>query len=186
MSHQDLWLATRRLRSRFRAPARVPRLNHLAGVLVTGVPVTGLLVTGLLLAGCAAPYQTVDLRITHRMYPQFKEQHAAAPGERFQVGDTDYSARIMGFVPDFVMDETTGKVSSRGEQPRNPAFQIEVFQADTLVERSWAFLKGSPPHFGRRSMLNFEVERIGWKPGQGPIDSTAAPDSLGSRGRIVP
>lgn len=181
MSPPDPRLPILRLRSRFGAPAQVSRLSRLAGVLVTGV-----LVTGLLLGGCAAPYQTVDLRITHRMYPQFKEQHTAAPGERFQVGDTDYSARTAGFLPDFLMDEKTGKVSSRGKQPRNPAFQIEVFQADTLVERSWAFLKGSPPHFGRRSLLNFEVERIAWKPGRGPIDSTSTPDARGHESQSTP
>jgi hypothetical protein len=131
-----------------------------------------------LLAGCAAaPFRAVDLRVTHRMFPRFNEEHTAVPGERFQVGDTDYSAKLVGFVPDFVLDEKTGKVSSRSSQPRNPAFEVEVFQADTLVERAWAFMKGSPPHFSRHSMLNFEIEHIDWKPGEAPLDSTAAPDS---------
>jgi hypothetical protein len=135
------------------------------------------LCAGLALTGCDTPVEAVVLRVTHRMYPNFKEELRVVPGTKFQIGDTDYHGRIVGFVPDFVIDSKTMKVSSRSDSVRNPAFHLEVFEADSLVERTWAFMKGSPPHFSRSSMLAFEVERIIWKPGQAPADTASAFDS---------
>ena len=135
------------------------------------------LLAGLTLAGCNPPIEAVVFRVTHRMYPNFKETLRAAPGKSFPIGDTDFRGRITGFVPDFTISEKTLKVASRSDSLRNPAFHLEVSQADTLVERTWAFMKGSPPHFSRRSMLCFEVERIIWKPGQAPADTIGATDS---------
>jgi hypothetical protein len=152
-----------------RRPRSAPRL-------AVGVAMTLLAAIGV--AGCDTPMRSVELRMTHRMYPRFHDERSVAPGERFQIGDTDLSGRIVDFVPDFGIDDRTGKVVARSDSLRNPAFRIEVYQADSLIEKTWAFMKGSPPHFSGRSMLNFEVQRIIWKPGQGPADSTAAPDSV--------
>jgi hypothetical protein len=151
------------------------------GVGGTGLRGSVILVTGVailaLLAGCDSPIEAVQIQVTHRMYSGFHEQVTAKPGQRFQIGDTDMMGRIVGFVPDFAMDDKSMKVISRSDLPRNPAIQIEVSQADTLVEKAWAFMKGSPPHFSRKSMLAFEIEQVFWKPGHAPADSSAATDT---------
>lgn len=152
-------------------PSRHRRRIGAAAILALGA-----LSAGSLLTGCHTPIETVVLRVTNRMYPKFKEELRVVPGKSFPIGDTDFRAKITGFLPDFTINDKTFKVSSRSDSLRNPAFQVEVSQADTLVERTWAFMKGSPPHFSRRSMLCFEVERIIWKPGQAPADTVVAPD----------
>lgn len=146
------------------------------------------------LAGCDQPLESVVLRVNHRMYPAFQETHRAAPGEPFAIGDTDYSARIVGFVPDFAIATGTKEVVSRSNELRNPAVRLEVYQNNKKVDEVWAFRGEGPPHFGAESMLAFRIEELVWKPGQAPpapaADSTASsgpestaspPDSSGGR-----
>lgn len=125
-----------------------------------------------LLAGCGSPLEAVVVRINHRIYPQFDEVQRVAPGERFQIGDTDFTARIIDFVPDFAIDPETKEIFTRTELLRNPAIKIEVFDDDTKVEELWAFRGEGAPHFSRESMLLFRIEELIWKPGAPVPDST--------------
>jgi hypothetical protein len=102
---------------------------------------------------------TVTLVIGNRVFPDFTDRQTVKLNQQFQVGDTDYSARIVQYVPDFTMDLKTGKIASRSSEPRNPAFKIIVKQKKVPQDTTWAMLN-MPPHFARKSMLAFEIERI--------------------------
>jgi hypothetical protein len=126
-----------------------------------------------LLSGCGSPLEAVVLRINHRVFTQFEEVRRVPPGQHFQIGDTDFTARIIDFVPDFAISPETKEVFSRTEIPRNPAVKIEVFNDGRKVEEVWAFQGEGAPHFSRESMLRFRIVELIWKPG------TVVPDSTG-------
>ena len=50
-------------------------------------------------------------------------------------------------------------MTSRGDEPRNPAFHIVVARAGTPTDTSWAFFN-LPPHYGPRDVLAFVATRI--------------------------
>ena len=54
---------------------------------------------------------------------------------------------------------STGKVISRSQEPRNPAFKIVVREGKAYRDTTWAMLS-LPPHFARNSYLAFKVMRI--------------------------
>jgi len=138
-------------------------------------PIVGLQILCLLalLTGCGSPLEAVVLRINHRIYSQFDEVRRVSPGERFQIGDTDFTGRIIDFVPDFAINPETKEVFTRTNLPRNPAVKIEVFEGGTKVEEVWAFQGEGAPHFSRESMLRFRIEELVWKAG------ATVPDSIG-------
>lgn len=105
----------------------------------------------------AAPVTKVKMRMRHRIHAGFMEEAEVALRQDFPIGDTEYSGRILRYVPDFTMDK--GKVSSRSNEPRNPAFQIVVKENGAPHDTSWAFLN-FPPHFSHKSILAFQVLRI--------------------------
>lgn len=113
------------------------------------------------------PFQTVTLRVGHRAFPDWYEDHEVALREPFQVGDSDLSAEIIRFEPDFTILGDTRKIVSRTKDPNNPAFQIVVYDGETPHDTSWAFLK-MPPHFKPRSLVAFKVLRIDFK-GRKPL-----------------
>jgi len=131
--------------------------------------------TGLLVGVCILPWasgeagppdrsraprlETVTLGIRHRVFPDFREQQKVKLNQEFPIGDSEYSARIIRYVPDFQLDLEARKVFSLSDQPRNPAFQVVVRKGKAPHDTSWAFLK-SPPHFGVRSYFAFQVLRI--------------------------
>jgi hypothetical protein len=104
-----------------------------------------------------SPVTKVKLRMRHRVHAQFMEEAEVGLRQDFPIGDTEYSGRILRYVPDFTMDK--GKVSSRSNEPRNPAFQIVVKENGAPHDTSWAFMN-FPPHFSRKSILAFQVMRI--------------------------
>ncbi len=107
----------------------------------------------------------VDLVIRHRVFANFVDVVKADLGAPFQVGDTDYKATIIQYVPDFTMDIESGRVYSRSDQPNNPAFRIAVTQKGAAMDTTWALLD-MPPHFGRKSLLSFQVVRIDYTSGK--------------------
>jgi len=117
----------------------------------------------------------VTLRIRHRVFANFREDRTTRVRQPFQVGDTDYTATVLRFVPDFAMDTKTHKILSRSSEPKNPAFEILVKEKGAPQDTTWAFLN-MPPHFARSSMLAFQILRIEFK-GRPPVvsqDSLAA------------
>ncbi len=101
----------------------------------------------------------VTLDIRHRVFHEFADRQRVKLNQTFVVGDTDLSARIVQYVPDFSMDLKTRKVTSRTEQPDNPAFRIIVWQKKVPQDTVWAFLN-MPPHFAMKSLLAFRVIRV--------------------------
>jgi hypothetical protein len=122
----------------------------------------------------AATVEWVTLGIRHRVFQQFSEVQKVALQKEFPIGDTEYSARVVRYVPDFAMELKTGKVVSRSNEPRNPAFQIIVKENGAAKDTTWAFLN-MPPHFARNSLLAFKIARIDFL-GREPIlaDTTHA------------
>jgi hypothetical protein len=143
-------------------------------------------------AGRDQPLEAVVLQVHHRVYAGFQEEHRVAPGESFVIGDTDYSARIVDFLPDFVYDDQAKKATTRSNELRNPAVRVEVLQNGRKVEDVWAFRGEGPPHYGRNSMLAFRIKELVWRPGQEPpipppaADSTKATADSTSTGRADP
>ena len=117
---------------------------------------------------------SVTFGIRHRVFHDFRDLHTVKLNEDFPLGDSDYSARMVQYVPDFQMDLPTRKIYSLGDEPRNPAFKIIVRKGKTPQDTTWAFLK-SPPHFGARSYFAFQVLRVDFV-GRAPMvpDTTAA------------
>lgn len=102
---------------------------------------------------------SVTLGIRHRVFHDFREVQTVRLNREFPLGDTEYSARVIQYLPDFQMDLEHHRIFSLGDQPRNPAFRVVVRKAGAPHDTSWAFLK-SPPHFGARSYFAFQVLRI--------------------------
>jgi len=109
--------------------------------------------------GAGPKLKTVTLAIRHRVFHEFADQQAVVLNKDFPVGDTEFTARVVQYVPDFAMDLSTGKVVSRTQEPRNPAFRIVVRQGKDYRDTTWAMLS-LPPHFARNSYLAFKVMRI--------------------------
>lgn len=101
----------------------------------------------------------VTLDIRHRVFHDFADRQKVKLNQTFVIGDTDLSARIVQYVPDFSMDLKTRKVTSRTEQPDNPAFRIIVWQKKVPQDTVWAFLN-MPPHFAMKSLVAFRVLRV--------------------------
>lgn len=125
------------------APAAKPAANPAAGATAVGAP----------------KFKGVTLHIFNRVFPSFHDKVTAAPSTEFRVGDTEYTARVVEFVPDFVMDIKTKKVTSRGTEPKNPAFKIIVKKGKVPTDTTWAFFN-MPPHFARTSLLAFVATEI--------------------------
>jgi len=61
-------------------------------------------------------------------------------GSMFHLGGTDYDFTILRYVPDFFIDLKTKKVSSKSNQPNNPALQVEIAK-DDQTKKAWIFAK---------------------------------------------
>lgn len=70
-----------------------------------------------------AQFKNVTLHIFSRVFPNFHDKVVAVPNRVFRVGDTEYTARVIRFIPDFSLDLKTRKArldEQRAEQPRLP------------------------------------------------------------------
>jgi hypothetical protein len=134
----------------------------------------------IVLGGCDGAVDGVVLSVEHRMYTQFHEVHRVRMGERFRIGDTDYEARVAGYIPDFVIDDKTKKVVSRSKEPRNPALMIEIFENGKKTDVAWAFPGNGPPHYSRHAMLSFHIDELIWKEGKAPADSSSGKPGIDS------
>lgn len=136
-------------------------------------------------AGAARRFQAVTLGVRHRVFPDFRDQHRVRLNREFPLGDTEYSARVIRYVPDFQMDLERRRVFSLSDQPRNPAFQIVVRRNHVPHDTSWAFLK-SPPHFGTRAYFAFQVLRIDFDGGPPLLADSALVGPPAAAGRAAP
>lgn len=125
----------------------------------------------------------VILGVRHRAIQSFYEEDAAKVGEEFPIGDTEYTARILRFEPDFVIEAGSRRFTSKSERPDNPAFQIVTSEKGAPHDTSWAFLN-FPPHFSKRSLIAYQVLRIEFE-NHAPIvpKPMAPPDTSKAGGR---
>lgn len=136
-------------------------MNGMRGMKAIGLILLG----GVLLVGTgAAPkapakVKAVTILIRNRVFHDFLDKQVVGLNQQFQVGDTDFTAELVEYVPDFAIDIKAKKVQSRSNEPNNPAFHIIVWEKDAPVDTVWAFLN-TPPHFGRKSMLAFKIHQI--------------------------
>lgn len=95
--------------------------------------------------------------IGNRMYPDWKEERRLRLQEPFVIGDTDNHGVVSRFLPDFRILDT--KPVSLSLQPNNPAVRVFVYNGETAVDSTWAFLN-FPPHFSPKNFYTFQLERI--------------------------
>ncbi len=124
--------------------------------------------------------EAVTLGIRHRVFHDFRDLQRVRLNQDFILGDTEFTGRVVQYVPDFQMDLGSHRIFSLSDQPRNPAFKVIVRKGKVPQDTTWAFLK-SPPHFGVRSYFAFQVLRIDFV-GRPPLlpDTTAAPPASGT------
>jgi hypothetical protein len=123
--------------------------------------------------------KTVTLAIRHRVFHDFVEADEVRLRELFTIGDTPYSATVTDFLPDFVIDVDARRITSRSNEPKNPALRIVVREDGVVQDTTWAFLN-MPPHFSARSLLAFKIMRIDFAdrpPVLADTSSTARPPS---------
>jgi hypothetical protein len=168
-------------RSAFRVTSAAWRA---AGVTSRAWRAAGVACAVLLLAAhaLAATAPAARLKVTklkfivgHRVFTDFHDVVTTGMRESFRVGDSEYSAKVVEFQPDFTMDLKTHKVTSRSQEPRNPAARIVVWKSGAPNDTAWAFLN-MPPHFARHSMLAFRLARVEFEnhaPVDAPVDTTA-------------
>jgi len=134
-------------------------------------------------AAAALKVKAVAMRISHRVFPDFRDAAEVALRQEFPVGDGEYTARILEWVPDFAIDIETHRIGTRSAEPKNPAFRILVRKKGVPQDTTWAFLN-MPPHFARRSMLAFQVVRVDFE-GRPSVTAdtsrSAAPATMGKR-----
>jgi hypothetical protein len=106
-----------------------------------------------------AKYKNVTLHIFSRVFPSFHDKVVAVPSREFRVGDTEYTARVIRFEPDFSLDIKTHKAVSMSGEPNNPAFQVVVSRKGAPHDTSWAFFN-MPPHYSPKAELAFVATRI--------------------------
>jgi hypothetical protein len=106
---------------------------------------------------CESPVQELTIAVTHRVFPDYYEEFRVKMGEKFQLSDAEYFVTAVDFVPDFAINTSTGKVTSRSDSLKNPAVKLVIYKGKEKEEEVWAFQKVQAPHFSRQSMLGFKL-----------------------------
>jgi hypothetical protein len=110
-------------------------------------------------AAAALPLKSVSFVMYHRVFPDFRDHATVGLKQAFQIGDGEYTASVIEWVPDFAIDIKSHRISSRSAEPNNPAFHVVVKRKGVPQDTTWAFMHMAP-HFARRSMIAFQVARI--------------------------
>ena len=120
-------------------------------------------------AGTAAPaapatggppkVKTVTFHVFHRVFQNFQDRITVPMRQDFRIGDSEYTGRVVEWVPDFTMDLKTRKVVSRGNEPKNPAFRVVVRKGGVPRDTVWAFFN-MPPHYAPKSQIGFMATDI--------------------------
>ncbi|MFQ6104272.1 MAG: hypothetical protein ACE5OP_08260 [Candidatus Glassbacteria bacterium] len=103
--------------------------------------------------------ESVTLKVGHRLYPDFSEEHTVKIGERFPISDEGYEAMVVKYLPDFAIQIKDGekKIFSKTSEPNNPALWIIVYKDSAAVDSVWAFGGKGSPHFTRSSFIYFQI-----------------------------
>lgn len=97
------------------------------------------------------------IEVGSRLYPDWKEEHRVHLLEPFPIGDTNFSALVARFLPDFRLLDSRPVSASR--RLANPAVHIFTSSDTTATDSAWAFLN-FPPHFSPRAFFTFRLEEI--------------------------
>jgi hypothetical protein len=114
-------------------------------------------VLALLSVSCRPQVEEVTISVSHRVFTGYHEEFRVKMGEKFQLSDTDYYAKVVEFVPDFTINLSTKKVVSRSDSLNNPAVKVIVYKGKEKIEEVWAFQKTEVPHFSPHSLLGFKL-----------------------------
>jgi hypothetical protein len=93
-----------------------------------------------------APEPLFTVRVRHLSDFVAYEDHVVRLNEPFLIADTDYSAEVKRFVPDFEMNMNTKEVISRSNKPLNPALQLAVYSQQDLLYETWVLYQNLVPH----------------------------------------
>lgn len=115
------------------------------------------------------------VEVGSRLYPEWHEEVRVRLGETFFLGDSEFTARLRRFVPDFRISDT-GEIGSASRELANPAARVVVYHDTTATDSSWAFLN-FPPHFSPRSFFTFKLKEIH---GDAPPEGATHPAAPGS------
>jgi hypothetical protein len=143
-------------------------LFFVASVVAFVVAVTGLLTT--VAAQDSSPPDTslaLVVEIGSRLYPDWSEEQEVPLDQFFYLGDTEFVAKIVGFVPDFRISDS-GEILNYSDELKNPAAHVIIYQDTTASDSTWAFLN-FPPHFSPRLFFTFKLKEIrGYNPPEKP------------------
>jgi hypothetical protein len=103
-----------------------------------------------------------------RLYPDWSEEHQVKLHEMFYLGDTEYTAKIEGFMPDFRMRD--GEPLNWSMAMANPAAFVVVYADSGAADSTWAFLN-FPPHFSPKSFFTFKLTTVDGY--EAPVTDTA-------------
>ncbi len=152
--HRSSWLAA-------------PRLH----LLIAG----GGIVAALLLIGCiwiaaerpptyADHVESLNIVVTHAKDESFLEEHVMKLGDEVFIHDTNYTIRLLDYVPDFYIDKETKEVNTRSSLPNNPAAKIALFPLAQDTAGRWAFRMTEGLHRQSGPGFVFQVGQIKMKP----------------------
>lgn len=107
------------------------------------------------------------VEIGSRLYPDWHEEQPLRLQQWFYLGDSEFTARIEDFVPDFrIIDK---KIVNMSRKLDNPAAHVIVYHDTTATDSTWAFLN-FPPHFSPQSFFTFQLKEIrGYEEGSVPV-----------------
>jgi hypothetical protein len=143
-----------------------------------------------ILAGCLVtmpgcqktePLYAIEVRDPH--VEDFVEVYEVGMHEEFKVGDTEYSAKIIRFEPDFTIDLDTKKVVSRSQDLNNPAVLLEISESGNKVAEQWVFRK-EMPHMSRKTPVSFALLSVDGE--EGPVSRDPAETQPGFPAGHVP
>jgi hypothetical protein len=106
------------------------------------------------------------VRLGSRLYPDWKDSVEVKLGKSFYIGDTPFTGKVTGFMPDFGI--VKGRALNYSSAMNNPAIRVFVYADSGAVDSTWAFLN-FPPHYSAKSFFTFQLTRVdGYDPGSPP------------------
>lgn len=104
--------------------------------------------------------ESVTIVVLHPQFPEFSETHTLHLGDEEIIHDTEYSLRLVDFVPDFQIDKKTKQVVSRSANLNNPALKLEIYPTVKKDPGQWIFRDTDMEHQVPAPGFTFRVEAI--------------------------
>lgn len=123
----------------------------------------GLLAVLFAVTGCSSSVKSLTVEVRNIYYPDYHETITTTMNKEEYVADTNFSFKAVKFFPTFSILESTKKTVSLSDEPKNPAFKINIYEEGKLIEETWAFYGTLAPHFSSSSFLIFQVSSFEYK-----------------------